>query len=66
MNAEWRKSSISGPQGDCVEVALLDNILVRHSQDPRGPVLEFTRQAWTDFIGALSEAGELADSLPMS
>ncbi|MEV4480080.1 DUF397 domain-containing protein [Micromonospora coxensis] len=50
--AIWRKSTRSGTQGDCVEVA--DNLPgvvgVRDSKDPTGPVLTFTPLAWRVFV----------------
>ncbi|MCO1616668.1 DUF397 domain-containing protein [Micromonospora sp. CPM1] len=50
--AIWRKSSRSGTQGDCVEVA--DNLAgvvgVRDSKNPAGPVLTFTPDAWRAFV----------------
>ncbi|MGB2567688.1 DUF397 domain-containing protein [Micromonospora citrea] len=50
--AIWRKSTRSGTQGDCVEVA--DNLPgvvgVRDSKDPTGPVLTFTPRAWQAFV----------------
>ncbi|MBU8858021.1 MULTISPECIES: DUF397 domain-containing protein [unclassified Micromonospora] len=50
--AIWRKSTRSGTQGDCVEVA--DNLAgvvgVRDSNDPGGPVLIFTPDAWRAFV----------------
>ena len=37
----WRKSSYSGKEGNCVEIALLPGgaAALRDSLDPRGPVL---------------------------
>ncbi|MEV0278151.1 DUF397 domain-containing protein [Streptomyces sp. NPDC050610] len=61
--AIWRKSSYSGAQGDCVEVADLNGSqAVRDSKAGRGPVLGFTGAAWADFIrgvkhGALRSHG---------
>jgi Domain of unknown function (DUF397) len=48
----WWKSSASGSNGgDCVEVTFAEeSVLVRHSRDPRGPVLSFTRSEWRAFI----------------
>ena len=54
MNAVWVKSSRSFSNGNCVEVAELPvgSVGVRHSRDPDGPVLQFTRGAWAAFLGA--------------
>ncbi|GAB3949588.1 DUF397 domain-containing protein [Micromonospora vulcania] len=52
IGATWRKSTRSGTQGDCVEVA--DNLVgvvgVRDSKDPSGPVLTFDPQSWRAFV----------------
>ncbi|OLB74514.1 MAG: DUF397 domain-containing protein [Actinobacteria bacterium 13_2_20CM_2_71_6] len=49
-SASWRKSSNS-EIGDCVEVApLADQVGVRDSKDPAGPVLRFTRSEWKAFV----------------
>jgi len=52
IGATWRKSTRSGTQGDCVEVA--DNLVgvvgVRDSKDPAGPVLTFDPQSWRAFV----------------
>ncbi|HEX5494707.1 MAG TPA: DUF397 domain-containing protein [Mycobacteriales bacterium] len=53
--AAWPKSSRSGAQGNCVEVA--DNlvtehgaVLVRDSKNPTGPSLRFTPTERTAFV----------------
>ncbi|GAB2808401.1 DUF397 domain-containing protein [Lentzea nigeriaca] len=48
----WRKSSYSGAteDGDCVEVSLAHDALVRDSKNPSGGVLIFTSSAWKNFI----------------
>lgn len=56
----WRKSTRSGPWTDnCVEVTGTpeDQILVRNSNDPDGPVVAFTPDEWNAFIDGV-KAGE--------
>ncbi len=51
MKYEWQKSSYTGGQGNCVEVAKLPNgVAVRDSKDPDGPVLHFTADEWRAFL----------------
>ncbi len=56
---EWRKSTYSAVDGDCVEVADVDGgyRAVRDSKDPAGPVLEFMGTEWSEFISGVC-AGE--------
>ncbi|GAA0916147.1 DUF397 domain-containing protein [Nonomuraea longicatena] len=50
--AEFRKSSFSGGNNDCVEVAtnLPGVVAVRDSKDRGGPVLTFTPGEWRAFL----------------
>ena len=56
--AQWRKSSRSSNQGQCVEVAdLPGSTAVRDSKNPTGPVLVFPRAEWSTFTAGV-RAGE--------
>ncbi|TDB70123.1 DUF397 domain-containing protein [Micromonospora sp. KC723] len=51
--AAWRKSSHSGDEGACVELATVPGLVaVRDSKDPSGPVLLFPPAAWAAFTTA--------------
>jgi hypothetical protein len=54
-SSAWMKSSLSAYNGNCVEVAGLndDRIRVRDSKNPRGAVLNFTPAEWDAFIGGV-------------
>jgi Domain of unknown function (DUF397) len=54
-DADWFKSSLSFSNGNCVEVANLNDgqIGVRDSKNPAGAVLRFTRDEWHAFIGGV-------------
>ncbi|MEV4749996.1 DUF397 domain-containing protein [Streptosporangium sp. NPDC049248] len=51
-SATFRKSTLSGPNNDCVEVAtnLPGIIAVRDSKNPSSPMLTFTPAAWSNFL----------------
>jgi hypothetical protein len=58
--AGWRTSSFTDGQ-NCVEVADKgDRVAVRHSKDPAGPVLHFTRGEMLAFLKG-AKAGEFDD-----
>lgn len=51
---EWQKSRRSNPSGNCVEMAALpggEEIAVRNSRDPQGPVLVYTVDEIRALIG---------------
>jgi hypothetical protein len=56
----WVKSTRSGGNDNCVEVAFAANgtVGVRHSRKPGGPVLEFTPSEWAAFVEGVA-SGEL-------
>ncbi|MBQ0922911.1 DUF397 domain-containing protein [Saccharopolyspora endophytica] len=50
----WRKSSKSAVEGNCVEVAVAPEVVgVRDSKDRDGDVLVFPQQRWADFLAGL-------------
>ncbi|MGW5210090.1 DUF397 domain-containing protein [Streptomyces sp. NPDC004051] len=53
--AIWVKSSHSGGQGECLELAHNVPVLapVRDSKDSSGPVIPFSRAAWGAFVAHL-------------
>ena len=53
--SDWIKSSLSYHNGTCVEVAGLEDeiIRVRDSKNPRGGILSFTPAEWDAFVGGV-------------
>ena len=49
----WIKSSYSGSQANCVEVAVRERVVVRETKDRTGLVLRFTPAAWRQFAEQL-------------
>jgi hypothetical protein len=53
MTSDWRTSSYTGGQGNCVEVAnTTDIIIVRDTKDRAGAVLCVSAAAWQVFTNA--------------
>jgi hypothetical protein len=57
MFTNWRKSSRSGGGDNCVEVAFAPDgtVAVRHSKNPDGPILVYTRSEWVAFTGGVHD-----------
>ncbi|TCK20038.1 DUF397 domain-containing protein [Pseudonocardia endophytica] len=53
----WRKSSASNPQGNCVELAMLEHgrVGMRNSRDPHGAVLDYPAVALDAFLGMVRD-----------
>jgi hypothetical protein len=54
VESPYRKSSYSGQQSNCVEVAATADggRAVRDSKDQAGPSLRFAPEAWSAFVAA--------------
>jgi hypothetical protein len=52
VNLDWCRSSFSQDGGQCVEAAFLSDggVALRHSKDPDGSVLVYTRGEWDAFV----------------
>lgn len=59
---QWRKSTASNPNGDCVELADLADrsVALRNSRDPHGPALIYTRAEIAAFLRGAKD-GEFDD-----
>lgn len=58
LPVDWCKSSFSGAETNCVEVAAAaDAVIVRDSKRPAGPACAFSGREWSAFIAAV-KAGE--------
>jgi len=56
--AAWRTSSQSADAGGhCVEVGMIEDgsgrVAVRHSHDPEGPMIAYTREEWIAFVNGV-------------
>jgi hypothetical protein len=60
----WRKSTYSLSNGNCVEVGTgQETVAVRDSKDPAGPVIDVSPQAWIKFTAYLKSC--LGPALPL-
>jgi hypothetical protein len=59
----WTKSKKSAANGQCVEIMQVNpsvggcSVLVRHSLNPHGTILAYTREEWEAFLEGV-KAGE--------
>ncbi len=61
MKSNWRKSSYSGDQGNCVEVGGdRSRVLVRDTKNRAGVTLGFTPDAWRRFADQVKADASLA------
>ena len=52
----WRKSSHSGTETDCVEVALAETVGVRDTKQPAPrPILVYSEEAFSAFLAQLTD-----------
>jgi hypothetical protein len=64
--ARWRKSSYSGSNGNCVEVAAStdgNHVFVRNTRDRAGAVLDFTPSEWDAFLAGACDGEFDRDTL---
>jgi len=55
LTLTWRRSS-KCDSGDCVEIARQgDNVLMRDSVDPEGPMIVFADREWAAFLEYLQQ-----------
>jgi uncharacterized protein DUF397 len=50
---EWRKSTYSVENGNCVEVTAAGTVLIRDTQDRDGVTLAIPARAWRSFAAQL-------------
>lgn len=50
LSPDWHKSTRSSGNGNCVEVRHRQNIQIRDSKDPNGPMLTVTDNDWLAFL----------------
>ena len=50
----WRKSTYSGQEAECVEVALAPVVRIRDTKDRPGGTLEITTRSWDALLADLA------------
>jgi uncharacterized protein DUF397 len=56
LDQNWRKSTRSGGNGQCVEVRRVGNMVqMRDSKDQTGPILTFPLDKWTEFTSGIND-----------
>jgi hypothetical protein len=53
LEREWRTSSYTGTNGNCVEAASADGVMVRDTKDRDGVTLRFTARTWRKFVASV-------------
>ncbi|MGD0063993.1 MAG: DUF397 domain-containing protein [Streptosporangiaceae bacterium] len=57
MKSNWRKSSYSGDQGNCIEVSDDDSrVMVRDTTDRQGAILRFTPDAFRRLVKQIKQS----------
>jgi Domain of unknown function (DUF397) len=60
INVNWRKSTYSFANGNCVEVGTGQGLVaVRDSTDPDGPAIGVSPRAWIEFTKSVKRPGHL-------
>lgn len=61
ITGEWRKSSYSGANGNCVEIApTADGVAIRNSNRPEAGTVEYTKAELAAFLAGVKD-GEFDD-----
>jgi hypothetical protein len=53
LEREWRTSSYTGTNGNCVEAASAAGVMIRDTKDRDGVKLRFTARTWQKFIASV-------------
>ncbi|AXG79166.1 DUF397 domain-containing protein [Streptomyces paludis] len=57
LDVEWRKSSHSGSNSNCVETGVwMAGVVVRDSKNPHAPAVPFAHPAWAAFTAEVKRS----------